>query len=193
MARPPRRNTLTAGLGTHIHQFAQVNQIALECPRHRQYLTPPKNNSLPADCAYNKVMPTGKQRLLSRLSSLLLVLCLLAAPLCAARCTLFSCAQPDTHEQSTTGCHHQSRHSGGSSVLAGVIASTCPPADSLLTTLPAQQSRLLSADSDSHWLSTILNSPSVSKASVLIAFRISNRGSSPGDSASLLLNAPLRF
>ena len=165
---------------------------------HRPYLrvrasSPPKNNSLRPHTAYNKVMRTSKHCLLSRVSSLLVVLCLLAAPLCATRCTFSSCADLSTHEQSTTGCHHQPNHSPNSSVLAGAIGPTCLPTDSLLTTLPAPPSRLLSADSDFHSLSTTLNSPSISEASVLIAFRISNSGSSPGDSGALLLNAPLRL
>ena len=138
-------------------------------------------------------MRASKHRLFSRLSSLLVVLCLLAAPLCATRCTLSSCAKPNSHEQSTAGCHHQSKHSRGSSVLAGAISPTCLPPDSFLTTLPAQQSRLLTADSDSHSLSAIPNSPSPSAASVLITVRISNRGSSPGIPASLLANSPLRL
>ncbi len=152
-----------------------------------------KNNSHSLHSAYNKDMRTGKHHILSRVGSLLVVLCLLAAPLCATRCTLSSCAKPDTREQSTTGCHHPSKHSGGSSMLAGAIAPTCLPADSFLITLPTQQSRLLSADAESHWLSAILNSPSISAASALIALRISNRGSSLGDSASLLANNPLRL
>src|SRR5258705_1527808 len=107
-----------------------------------------KNNSLAPHTTYNKVMGTSKHRLLSRVGSLLVVLCLLVAPLCATRCTLSSCANPSTHEQSATGCHHPSRYSHGSSVLAGAVAPTCHPADSLLTTLPAQQFRLLSAGLD---------------------------------------------
>jgi hypothetical protein len=150
-----------------------------------------KNNSHSLHSAYNKDMRISKHRLLSRVGSLLVVLCILAAPLCATRCTLSSCAKPDTHEQSPTGCHHQSKHSGGSSVLTGATAPACLPADSLLTTLPEQQSRLLSADSESQWLSAILNPPSISEAPGLIAFRISNRGSSPGDSTSFLSNFPL--
>src|ERR1700688_1408354 len=139
-----------------------------------------KNNSLPPHSAYNKNMRSGEHGMLSRLGSLLVVLCLLAAPLCATRCTLSSCAKPDTHEQSTTGCHHPSKHSRTSPVLAGAIAPTCLPADSFLNTLPPQQSRLLPADSNSHSPSGILNSPFPSAASVLITVRISNRGSSPG-------------
>jgi len=182
------------------HSQIHIDQTPLprDAPRSNSHhlalhLLVTKNNSLPPHSAYNKVMRTRKRRLLSRVSSLLVVLCLLAAPLCATRCTFSSCDKADAHEQSTTVCHHQSKHSHNTSVLAGAIALTCLPADSLLTTLPAEQSRLLSPDSDSHWLSTISNSPSVSEASVLIAFRISNRGSSPGDSASLLANNPLRL
>ena len=152
-----------------------------------------KNNSLPLHPAYNKAMRTSKHRILSRLGSLLVVLCLLAAPLCATRCALSSCAKSNTHQQSTTGCHHQSNHSRGSSVLAAAIAPTCLPADSFLSTIPAQQSRLLTDDSDSHSIWAIPNSPSFSRASVLIAFRISNRSSSPGDSASFISNPPLRL
>ena len=152
-----------------------------------------KNNSLLPHSAYNKHMRSGEHRILSRLGSLLVVLCLLAAPLCATRCTLSSCAKPGTHEQSTTSCHHQSKHSRGSSVLAGAIAPTCLPADSFLSTIPAQQSRPLSPDSDSHWPSAIPNSPSVSETSNMIAFRISDRGSSPGDSAWSLSSPPLRL
>ena len=138
-------------------------------------------------------MRSGEHRMLSRLGSLLVVLCLLAAPLCATRCALSSCAKPDTHEQSTTGCHHPSKHSRTSPVLAGAIAPTCLPADSLLTTLPAQQSRLLTTDSDSHALSAIPNSPSFSVDSDQIAFRISDRSSSPGDSSSFVSTLPLRL
>jgi hypothetical protein len=163
------------------------------CRNHPTDFSSSKNNSLPPHSAYNKHMRFGEHRILSRLGSVLVVLCLLAAPLCATRCTLSSCAKPDNQGPSTTGCHHQSKHSRGSSVLAGAIAPTCFPADSFLTTLPAEQSWLLTADSDSHSLSAIPNSPSRSAASVLITVRISNRGSSPGIPASLLANPPLRL
>jgi hypothetical protein len=153
----------------------------------------PKNNSLPPHSAYNKPMRTGDHHILPRLGSLLIVLCLLAAPLCATRCAISSCAQPNAPEQSTTGCHHPSNHSRNSSAHAAAIAPTCLPADSLLTTLPAPQSRLLSAGTDSHWLSAILNAPSISETSITIAFRGSNRSSSPADSASFLSNPPLRL
>jgi hypothetical protein len=149
--------------------------------------------SLPSHSEYNKVMRTSKHHILSRLGSLLVVLCLLAAPLCATRCALSSCAKSNTHQQSTTGCHHQSNHSRGSSVLPAAMAPTCLPADSLLTTLPAPQFRLLSADSDSLRLSAIMSSPSISNASSTIEFRISDRSSSPGDSVSFVSNPPLRL
>ena len=167
--------------------------ITLEFPPPPNTSSFQKNNPLPPHPAYNKGVRTSNHPILSHLGSLLVVLCLLAAPLCATRCTLSSCAKPSTQEQSTTGCHHQSKHSRGSSVLAATIAPTCLPADSLLTTLPAQQYRLLSTDSDSHSLSAILNSPSISETSSMIAFRISHRSSSPGDSASFFLNSPLRL
>src|SRR5882724_2110077 len=93
-------------------------------------------------------MGARNHRHLSRAGSLLVVLSLLAAPLCATRCTLSSCVIHDSQEKHTSGCHHQSQRSDGPSVLAGAIAPTCLPADSLLTTLPAQQFRLLSADLD---------------------------------------------
>ncbi len=167
---------------------------------HRPYVrvraaSRPKNNSLAPHTTYNKVMRTSKQRLLSRLGFLPVVLCLLAAPLCATRCSLSSCANPSTHEQSATGCHHPSKHSDGSSVLAGAVAPTCPPADSLLTTLPAQQSRLLSAgldhvtpllgmaqDSSLFWGGLALTTP-----------QAPNRDSSPGNSVLSFSNPPLRL
>ena len=172
---------------------ASTKYLVHDAAARRPNLIVPKNNSLPPYSAYNKDMRTRKRRLLSRVGSLLVVLCLLAAPLCATRCALSSCSNPNTHEQSTTGCHHQPKHSRGSSVLAGTIAPTCLPADSLLTTLPEQQSRLLTADSESHWLPASLNSPYPSDASVLITFRIPVLDSSPGNSASLLSNPPLRL
>jgi hypothetical protein len=167
---------------------------------HRPYVrvraaSRPKNSSLAPHTTYNKVMRTSKQRLLSRLGFLPVVLCLLAAPLCATRCSLSSCANPSTHEQSATGCHHPSKHSDGSSVLAGAVAPTCPPADSLLTTLPAQQFRLLSAglnhvtpvlamaqDSSLFWGGLALTMP-----------QAPNRDSSPGNSVLSFSNPPLRL
>src|SRR5258707_6520321 len=154
-----------------------------------------KNNSLAPHTTYNKVMVTSKHRLLSRVGSLLVVLCLLVAPLCATRCSLSSCANPSSREQSTTGCHHPSKYSHGSSVLAGALAPTCPPADSLLTTLPAQQFRLLSAgldhvtpllamaqDSSFSWGGPALTSP-----------HAPNRNSSPGNFVLSFSTPPLRL
>jgi hypothetical protein len=138
-------------------------------------------------------MRTGDHRIFSRLGSLLIVLCLLAAPLCATRCALSSCAKTNAPEQSTTGCHHQSNHSRNSSVLAAAIVPTCLTTDSLLTTLPAAQSRLLSADSESLRLSATLISPSISITPSTIAFRISDRSSSPGHSSAFVSNSPLRL
>jgi len=138
-------------------------------------------------------MRSGDHHILPRLGSLLIVLCLLAAPLCATRCALSSCATTNTPEQSTTGCHHQSNQSRNSSVLAAAIAPTCLPADSLLTTLPAAQSRLHSAHSDSLRLSATLISPSISTTPSAIAFRISDRSSSPGNSSAFVSNSPLRL
>jgi hypothetical protein len=138
-------------------------------------------------------MRIGNHRLLSRLGSLLIVLCLLAAPLCDSRCALSSCAKTNIHEQSTTGCHHLSNHSRGSYTITGAIAPTCLPADSLLTTLPAPQSRLLGADSDSLRLSANLIPPTISATSSTIAFRISDRSSSPGNSITYASNSPLRL
>jgi hypothetical protein len=131
--------------------------------------------------------------MLSRFGSLLIVLCLFAAPLCATRCALSFCALPDTHQQSSSGCHHQSKHSNGSSMFAGAMAPTCIPAASFLTTPPVQQSRLLSVDADSHLLAAALISEPTPTISALIAFRIFNRGSSLDDSPSSLANPPLRL
>ena len=170
-----------------------INHPTHTVPQPPRRIFCPKNNSSSPHSAYNKKMRSGEHPMLARLGSLLVVLCLLAAPLCATRCALSSCAKPDTHEQSTTGCHHPSKHSRTSPVLAGAIAPICLPADSFITRLPAQQSRLLTADSDSHSLTAIPNSPSSSVDSDQIAFRISNRGSSPGDSASFVSTPPLRL
>jgi hypothetical protein len=138
-------------------------------------------------------MRTGDRDILPRLGSLLVVLCLLAAPLCATRCTLSSCAKINAPEQSTTGCHHPSNHSRGSSTIADAIATNCLPVDSLVTTLPTPQSRLLSADSDSLRLSANLISPSIAATPGTIAFRISDRSSSPGNSAAFVSDSPLRL
>jgi len=159
-----------------IHQLSFLKHITL-CPHS----------------GYNKQMRTGNHRILSRLGSALVVLCLLSAPLCATRCTLSSCAKPSTPEQSTAACHHQSNHSGNSSVLGRTVAPTCVPADTLLTSLPAPNSRLVSPNSDSPGHSAILNSPSSSGASALIAFRITHRSSSPGDYSTSPSNPPLRL
>jgi len=130
-------------------------------------------------------MGARNHRHLSRVGSLVVVLCLLAAPLCSTRCTLFSCVMPDNQEKPTSGCHHQSQHSDGSSVLAGAIAPTCPPADSLLTTLPAQQFRLLSADLDhvTPFLSMAQDSSLFSGDLALTSLHAPNRNSPPGSSA----------
>lgn len=120
-------------------------------------------------------MRAGEYRILSRLGCLLIVVCLLAAPVCETRCTLSICPGLGAHEPLAAGCHHASKPSRGSSVLAAAIAPSCLPEDSLLTTLPAPQSRLLSADSDSRALAEIPTSPSPLVAPVLIAFYISNR------------------
>src|SRR6267378_598112 len=154
-----------------------------------------KNNSLAPHTTYNKVMSTRKHRLLSRVGSLLVVLCLLAAPLCATRCALSSCANPSTNEQSATGCHHPSKHSHGSSVLAGAVAPTCLPTDSLLTTLPAQQFRLLSAGLDhvTPLLAMAQDSSFSLGGLALTTPQAPNRNSSPGNSVLSFSNPPLRL
>jgi hypothetical protein len=167
--------------------------VPVQTPHAAPVSPSPKNNSLPPHSAYNKQMRTSNHRVLSRFGSLLVVLCLLAAPLCATRCTLSSCAKPDTQEQSTTACHHKSNFPGNSSVLAAIASPTCVPGDTLLTTLPASNSRPHSANSDSPAHSAILNSSSSSGASALIALRITNRSSSPGDYSTFASNPPLRL
>jgi len=162
-------------------------------PSRSTNFLPQKTTRLPPYSAYNKHMRTGNHRILSRLGSALVVLFLLAAPLCATRCTLSSCANPKTQEESTTGCHHQSSHSRGTSALVATIPTTCVPADAFLTTLPAQQFPLLSADSNSHALPAILNSLPSPGASDLIAFHLANRNCSPGTLASPAANSPLRL
>jgi hypothetical protein len=144
---------------------------------------------------YNVAMRTRKQRLLSRASSPLVVLCLLTAPLCATRCTLSCCVQANTHQQSAPGCHHQSAHPHGSCTLAAASALSCLPTDLFLTALPMQQTRLLptSSDHNSRLLSVIPNPRSFSGVSVPIRFRIADRDSSHGDSASFVSNPPLRL
>jgi hypothetical protein len=174
----------------------QLRLPGMQCapiPRTHPVLPLTERIPLPPHSAYNKSMRIGNHLLLWRLGSLLIVLCLLAAPLCATRCFLSSCAKTNTPEQSTTGCHHLSIHSRGSSAITGAIASTCLPVDSLLTTLPAPQSRMLSGDSDSHCLSAIQNSPSISATSSTIAFRISDRSSPPANLAAFVSNSPLRL
>jgi hypothetical protein len=129
-----------------------------------------------------------------RLGSLVLVLCLLAVPLCTARCSLSFCFQVNSRQQSAPGCHHQSAHSHGSCKVAAAPALSCVPTDSFLTALPTQQFRLIPASSthNSPLLFAIGNSPSLSGASVPFALRIADRGSSPGDSVSFLSTSPLR-
>lgn len=138
-------------------------------------------------------MGIGNHRLLSRLGSLVLVLCLLAAPLCATRCTLSACAGPDTQEQSATGCHHSSKPSNGSAFLAAAIAPGCLPADSLLAARPVPQARVLSANPDFHLASENVTSPASQGTPILLAFCSSNRGLSPGDSALFASSLPLRL
>src|SRR5258708_12124458 len=89
--------------------------------------SPPKNNSLAPHTTYNKVMGTSKHRLLSRVGSLLVVLCLLVAPLCPTRCTLSSCANPSSHHPSAMVCHHPSNHSNTSSILPAAVIPPSPP------------------------------------------------------------------
>jgi len=143
---------------------------------------------------YNVDMGISEHRLLSRVGSLLVVVCLLAAPLCATRCTLSSCAKPGTQEQSTTGCHHQSKHFRGSSVLAVAISPPCLPTDSLLTTLPAQQFRLLSVSLDhvTPFLAMAKDS-SFSGGLALTSAHAPNRNSSPGNPAPSFSKSPLRL
>jgi len=138
-------------------------------------------------------MRTGNHRVLPHLGSLLVILCLLAAPLCPTRCALSSCAKPNTPEQSKTGCHHLPNHPRGSSAITGAIAPTCIPVDSLLTTLPARQFRLLSSVSFSQGPSATLSSPSNPETLSMIAFCISDKSSSPGNAAFPLANSPLRL
>jgi hypothetical protein len=52
---------------------------------------------------------------------------------------------------------------------------------------------LLSAGSDSPQLSAILISPSIAATPGTIAFRISHRSSSPGNSAAFVSDSPLRL
>src|ERR1700719_338544 len=133
--------------------------------------------------------------LLSRGTASLLTLCLLIAPLCVTRCTLSSCFQVNSHQNSAPGCHHQSTQSHGSRTLAPTPALSCVPTDSFLTALPAQQQRLLPSASsyDSSWLSANQSVSSLPPVHDPIALRIPIRDSSPGDSASVLLNVPLRL
>jgi len=140
-------------------------------------------------------MGTSKHRLLARLGSLLVILSVLAAPLCATRCTLSSCFQENSHHRSEPGCHHQSAQSDTASSLAAAPEFACVPTDSFLTALPAQQQRLLltASNHDSSWLSANQNAPFLSLASDLVTLRILIRDSSPGDSFSLLPNTPLRL
>jgi hypothetical protein len=144
---------------------------------------------------YNVSMRTRRHRLLSRVGSLLVVLCLLAAPLCATRCTLYSCLQVNSHQQSAPGCHHQSAQSHTSSTLTATPALSCVPIDSFLTALPAQHQRLLptSSNFDSSCLSAKQNISSHLLFPDLIALRLPIRDSSPGDFASSLVNEPLRL
>jgi hypothetical protein len=167
---------------------------------HRPYervrvSSPPKNNFLSPHSAYNTGMGARNHSHLSRVGSLLVVLCLLTAPLCASRCTLSSCVMPDSQEKPTSGCHHQSKHSDGPSVLVGAIAPTCPPPDSLLTTLPAQQFRFLSADLDhvTPFLSMAQDSSSLSGNLGLTSLHAPNRNSPPGTFALPFSNSPLRL
>jgi hypothetical protein len=79
-------------------------------------------------------------------------------------------------------------------VLAVAISPTCLPTDSLLTTLPAQQFRLLSASLDhvTPFLAMAKDSSS-SGGLALTSPHAPNRNSSPGNPAPSFSNAPLRL
>jgi hypothetical protein len=142
---------------------------------------------------YNGSMSARKHRIISRFASLLVALCLFAAPLCASCCTFSFCASPGNHEPSASSCHHSSRAPSSCSMLVARIAPDCLPAESLFATLPASQSRLLAADSCGHAHFEIPVSPSPAGTAFLIESDISSRGFSPGDSALFVSNPPLRL
>src|SRR6202021_3678793 len=80
--------------------------------------------------------------LLSRGPAPLLALCLLIAPLCATRCTLSSCFDVNSHQNSALGCHHPSTQSHGSCTLAATPGPSCLPTVRFLTALPPQRHRV---------------------------------------------------
>jgi len=131
--------------------------------------------------------------LLSRGAALLLALCLLLTPLCAARCNLASCL-PGV-PQSTDGCHQQSRKTGGAASFSSVLATSCPTAESLFLTLPGQQLRLLHSRSNRYSLiaSAALDSLPAKTSANIDPLQILTRDSSPGDSLPTPAITPLRL
>jgi len=154
-----------------------------------------KSNSLPRNSGYNRKMRISRLSILARCNSLLLTLCLMAAPLCATRCALASCFQTNSPQQSSTGCHHQFAESQGNFVFAAIPAASCLPTDSLFTTLSAPQSRLLLTISnhDAPQLSASISTPAGTKPFDSSRFRNLSLDSSPGDFVEIPSITPLRL
>jgi hypothetical protein len=100
-------------------------------------------DSLRPRTEYNIPMRSCAIRFLSRISAAGLTLCLLIAPLCAARCSLSNCLPAAAASSSSRACHHHISKSHNSAGLASAPANSCQITDSLFTALPAPCVRLL--------------------------------------------------
>jgi hypothetical protein len=152
-------------------------------------------NSLSSEGEYNVSMRLSVRQFLSRGTASLLMLCLLIAPLCAARCNLTSCLPSSVPQQAPGGCHHAVAKSHGTANLAALPTISCQTADALLAALPAQQIRALQSSSNhgAHTLFAALFSPITRTSDHAITLCVSLQSSSPGDFPFPSSVTPLRI
>ena len=142
---------------------------------------------IPQKSAYNVCMRAGT--FLRSASTLLLVICLLIAPLCSARCAVNSCLPPTAPAQAA-GCHHHSTSPQSESVAA--FSLSCQTSDSLLTTLPTNTIRSLQPTAR-HITASTSFFPVVVTMVAFVSFYPGQFDSSPGRQSLPWSVTPLRL
>jgi hypothetical protein len=151
------------------------------------------SNSLPLQSEYNTLMRSRAIRLFYRISAAGLTLCLLIAPLCAARCSLSTCLPTSAPSESSSACHHHTSKSHHSPSLASIPATSCQIADSLFTAAPTSQFRLIPPPANSHSLAaSSANIPTFTANSHIAAPPLPSNLNSPPKNFSLSAS-PLRL
>lgn len=141
-------------------------------------------------------MRSSALNLVSRGTASLLLLCLLVAPLCAARCSMVSCSPSGTGDPSSSGCHPGFAQSSGNAIsFFSILSTSCRNADALFVALPGHQFRLLHTLANHPLpISLAARSPLSAKTAIgLNASRIVPRDSSPGDPLFTSSIPPLRL